>query len=667
MMRAAIGSFVFLLTTHAGSAQQPQRDAAPATTGSAIVTGVVVSDAPTALPIGRAVVTISGAALAIPRTAVTDGDGRFEIRDLPAGLVEVSAGRHGYVTTQYGALRPGRPGTPVPLVDGRTHDLTIRLGRAAVVAGTIRDSRGEPIPDLLVFALNLRDPNATMAPAFGRRTTPTATTDDGGTYRMFDLTPGEYVIAALSTKGDGRRGVERPSAADNDRALARLRGRGAATPARSGDPVSTSPGRLLAFVPVFFPGTAKSSDASRVVLRPGEERSGLDFAFEPTSIVTVEGTLVSASGPLPAGIELTFQEIDAVGGTPFYATRPVLTGRPDATGRFRYSNVVPGRYLVAARASGSVSPPGRGGEPPAPRSSDEVLYGLTEVDVGRDDVSGVTVTLRPGVFVTGRLMLDRTSADSPPLELTQIRIGVTSTRSGVSWIVGTPLRPIAPRPDGTFDIGPLAPGTYRIQSSAPVPASARWWLRSATHNGRDVLDAELDVPPDARRLSLELTMTDRMSEVAGRLEAPSGAPASEYEIVMFPVDQALWAKASRRLRATRPAADGTFRFAQLPGGEYFLAALTAEAPDDWRLPSFLRDAAAHAVRIVVNEGRTTIQDLRIARRATAEADTAAVAASRTRPMAMAASVGRDGHGCVRVRRNAPAPAASSHCRRPLVR
>jgi hypothetical protein len=51
-------------------------------------------------------------------------------------------------------------------------------------------------------------------------------------------------------------------------------------------------------------------------------------------------------------------------------------------------------------------------------------------------------------------------------------------------------------------------------------------------------------------------------------------------------------------------ADGTFRFAQLPGGEYFLAALSAEAPDDWRLPSFLRDVIAHAVGV---DGRAAIR------------------------------------------------------------
>jgi hypothetical protein len=45
----------------------------------------------------------------------TDEDGRFEIRDLPAGRYTLMASKGGYVAIQYGQRQPRQAGTPIEL------------------------------------------------------------------------------------------------------------------------------------------------------------------------------------------------------------------------------------------------------------------------------------------------------------------------------------------------------------------------------------------------------------------------------------------------------------------------------------------------------------------------------------------------------------------------
>src|SRR5262245_51561856 len=95
------------------------------------LSGVVVTDERGSAPVPRAVVTISGGGLLFERSVVTDGSGRFSFTDLPAGRFALTASKPAYVTSAYGATRPGRPGTAVTLAAGQTANITLQLVRGA--------------------------------------------------------------------------------------------------------------------------------------------------------------------------------------------------------------------------------------------------------------------------------------------------------------------------------------------------------------------------------------------------------------------------------------------------------------------------------------------------------------------------------------------------------
>ena len=139
MRSGLIALVIALWSVPAGAAQAPlQRDAeSRPTVGTGSISGVVVTDETPPQPVRRAVVTLTGAELRPSRGAISDDEGRFTIRDLPAGRFVLTAMRPSFITSAYGAKRPGRPGTPVLLTAGQTQNVVVRLWRGAVVAGDV--------------------------------------------------------------------------------------------------------------------------------------------------------------------------------------------------------------------------------------------------------------------------------------------------------------------------------------------------------------------------------------------------------------------------------------------------------------------------------------------------------------------------------------------------
>jgi hypothetical protein len=112
MMRMRIpGSVVVLmLVSSLAHAQQPPRDVRPVEkTGSAALSGVVISADAEPKPLRRARVMLTGSELVAGRTAFTGDDGTFAFDALPAGSYTLAAAKDAYVTMTYGARRPATP------------------------------------------------------------------------------------------------------------------------------------------------------------------------------------------------------------------------------------------------------------------------------------------------------------------------------------------------------------------------------------------------------------------------------------------------------------------------------------------------------------------------------------------------------------------------------
>jgi hypothetical protein len=571
------------------------RDARSAATpeGTGSISGLVRESGQDQQPVRRALVMLTVAGEARGRSAVTDDQGRFLVERLPAGQFSITATKPAYVPGAYGARMPGRAGIPIVLAAGQhIANVSVTMARGAAIGGSVRQPTGEPAADTEVTVYR-------VPPGGGEQTlveTVAVVTDDRGAYRAYGLMPGAYVVAALLSRGRTS-DVAAVATAEMDRVLEALRRRTIVTAPSArpeAPPVPASSGSYTT-APVFYPGVTSPDDAGVITLAAGEERMGVDFAVRYTRTVSVEGTIHHLDGSVPpvqmalntGGLRLPTSD----------ATPPRNSeSRATATGAFKYTNFVPGRYVISART------------PSAPWS-----YAQAEIDVATDDVRGLSLVLQPAMRLTGRVVFDRTTlqppADLSGLSLQLNHVGGGLGTSGYTRVGNFRINPATVGADGRFEFSGILPGRYRL--TAIVPGETGWWARSAIADGRDLFDDEVVVAEGRELTDVVLTFADRRTEISGALSTPAGDSVVGLFIVAIPVDRSLWQPSSRRMQSTRSATDGRWTIRDLPPGDYLVGALSDLGDDDLRDRVFLEALAAAAVRVTLGDGASVRLDLRI--------------------------------------------------------
>jgi hypothetical protein len=578
--------------------QTPVRDVTPAAaSGTGEISGVVTTAGDRPQPVRRANVTLTGATLGVGRLVVTDQTGGFRFAQVPPGRYTLTVAKPAYLSMTYGATRPGRPGTPIQLADGqKMTNVSLTLQRGASISGVVRDERGQPAPAVNVQALWYRTVNGerrlqTAGLGLGRELT-----DDRGAYRLFGLGPGEYTVAVSLQASPGV--FRLTSDADVQVALQRLKpgsGRGAAPPAGAA-PATRSPS--LSYTPSFYPGTPDVSAATFFTLAPGEERSGVDLTIGLLPAAVLRGTVTNPAGPLPANLELRLinptRPLATLVGLDFASVFPV---RPGPDGAFQFRGVMPGRYVVVA-TTGST---GRG----APSNP---LWGTAEVDVSGADVSGIALSLQPGMSVTGTVSYLPTTRTPPDLAGTRVLLAPQLTGSQIS--VGQ--LQVTAGADGAFRVTGVMPGRYAVRVLPPT-GSTGWLVGASMLKATDLADHLLDVRPGENVSGIAVTMIDRPAELTGVLQDTTGRPAPDYTVILFGSDRSQWRSGSRRIFQVRPGTDGKFQFRNLVAGEYQLAAVTDVETGEWYDPAFLTELAKASVKVTIATGESKVQDIRIAK------------------------------------------------------
>jgi hypothetical protein len=239
-------------------------------------------------------------------------------------------------------------------------------------------------------------------------------------------------------------------------------------------------------------------------------------------------------------------------------------------------------------------------------------WALAEVTVSGGDIAGLTLTLQPGRIFSGTLLAESPAA---PASWNGILVALQPTMGNpgivLTGVAGTLAARATVGDDGRFEVRGLVPNDYEVRVTVPPAlAAGGWTLASSRHRGRDVRDAPLTFA-DGSLEGVEIVLTTAVTELAGRLTSESAASATDYFVVAFPEDRALWHPASPRIRVMRPGADGAFSARDLPAGAYRLAALTDVDDDELRRREFLESIYDAGVRVIVETGKRTLQELRI--------------------------------------------------------
>jgi Carboxypeptidase regulatory-like domain len=549
MMRAVGRSVVVLVMValalpHAAAAQRaPQRRTQRVDSMTAIISGKVMT-ADTGAPIRGAEVRLSSDGH-FSRLATTDGDGRFELRDLPAGEYRLIVSRTGFITMQYGQRRPFEAASAITLAEGGTVDTNVALIRGGVIYGRVLDQFGEPLAGTRVQALRSRTVQ-------GQRRVQTVgaadQTDDTGAFRIYGLPSGEYYVLAAAGLGEQAKR----------------------------DP------------PTYFPGTANFAAAQTITLAPGLEAAA-DFQIAGIRNARVSGIVVNSSGsPVPAMVNLNSDVVNS--GPAMEGMAGSLAVHADAgpDGRFTLENVPPGPYTLSAMlTNGLMGPDPVGGlGPPSPREMIKRIpeSTATPIIVNGDDISDVTLVTRPPAVLNGSFVPDTGVTRRLPQGL---RVTVRSIGLGMMMTMGI-------GQDSFQMLGLTGAVNLTVQG---VPAG--WTVKAMLLDGRDVIDEPIDLK--GQNATLRVVMSDRPAAVVGTVLS-RGEPV-DHAVVVFPEDTMRWTFPSRYIRTTRADSDGRFRVGDLPAGERYLAAAVPYLEDgEQEDTGFLEKLRTRASSFSLGEG-----------------------------------------------------------------
>jgi hypothetical protein len=524
----------------------------PAPMGTGVVSGRVTV-ASSGAPLRHAQVMLNATDAPVRRTTTTDGEGRYRIAALPAGRYFLTANKAGYVSGQYGQRRPSEPGTALQLSDGQSMTgVNVALPRGSVIAGRVTDEFGDPIARVMVQAMRyLYGPDGQRRPQPNQ----SATTDDLGQFRLFGLTPGEYIVSAAGQPlGFG--------------------------PAGAGT-VDTS----TTYLTSYFPGTAHVNDAQTIAVAAGQE-TNVQFALSVGRLSRIAGTVVDSTGKPFANAMTTLSSPSGgvIGGMP-----GGLTG-PD--GAFALANVAPGDYVLTVQPINRV-----GGDAPIAES------GFVALTVGDADILNLRVTTSAGATVNGRLVFDGTARRDGP----NGRIRVVAQSTGL-----TQLASAADADNGSVaDDGSFALKGVRGQVLFRVVAGAAWAVKSVSHEGVDITDTPVDLTGPDGLAGLTIVLTDKLTDVSGTVTDARGQPLKEFLVVVQPAEPKSAAVFTRYLRTARPEQDGRFRVRGLPPGDYFATAVETLEQGRQFVPDVLARLRDTARRFSVREGETVTLGLRL--------------------------------------------------------
>ena len=527
------------------------RDRVKPPTGTARIRGIVVGGEGGA-PLRRAIVRVAAGELPEGRVTTTNEEGRWEIRDLPAGRYEITAMKTGYVTVAYGQRRAFEQGRPLEIRHAQTvENINFNLPRGSVIAGRVTDEFGDPIAEVGVAVQRLRfaDGRRRMIPV-GRF----AQTDDGGNFRLYGLSPGDYYISASQTNFS----------------------------------LGESSDDRFGYAPTYYPGTANAQHADKVTVGVGDEVSGLVFALVPTRTARITGTAIDSRGRPMAGAFLSIME----GSGETFRREHRWGSQVRADGTFSVSDVAPGDYVLQARHYTSQNAAG------------EVAFAA--VTVNGEDVSGVTLVGTTGTVIRGRVAFD---IPPPAGKILPGAVGVMAmpldSSDAMMFVDGQAREHL--NDDWTFELRVVA-GPVRIW---PMQMPAGYSLKQVIWRGQDVTDSGLAVKGNAAITDVEVMLTARSTTVSGAVTGTDGKPVLDCVALVFSEDSDKWSSFSRYQSLARPDQQGGFVIKQLPPGRYLAAALPYLEDGDQSNPELLERLRGLATPFTLAEGGRQTLELKL--------------------------------------------------------
>lgn len=308
----------------------------------------------------------------------------------------------------------------------------------------------------------------------------TAITNDLGEYRIYDIPPGNYYLAATDS---GQEDVLNPSM---ERSVAWLKYR------QSNHPT------------LYYPGVTGINQADQLALRAGQEVH-IDLALHAGGIFKVSGKVLG-----PGGAEVTSEMVflEPQGPIPDTKVSPPHQVGTDQNGNFVISEVFPGLYEVSSSFS----------------EDGHENWAKQQIEVTDTDVTGIQLQLKSNVTLSGQVIAAGRAL--PGLQDLKIRLDgrYQSCFPGGNW----PATPI--NKDGTFAVHSVRHDRYRLHLE-DLPKG--WYLRAASFGNQNILENGLDLSEADPSQQLQVRLSPGTGHIQG-IVLQGAHPAPFAMVRLFP-------------------------------------------------------------------------------------------------------------------------------------
>jgi hypothetical protein len=402
--------------------------------------GTVINSA-TGEPIRRALVQISTGT----NPVLTDGDGHFEFNNLPSGQITVSATKPGFFSEQQ--ISQGHAQDPMVSIPS-SGPAVLKLTPEGVIAGQV-DGNGEPLENVQVkvFAVQMVDGRKRWAVHGG------VTTDDDGAFRVANLVPGSYYVAAG------------PSL-DFNMAVGR----------------SSKP-RETGYPEAFYPGAPDIESSTPLAVAAGQQVQA-DISLKPEPVYEVGGSITGAGG---RGVNLEW--VDRSG-----EFLSVPTRFDPRTEKFQ-AKIPAGSYVLQALS----------------QNADGLNFRAEQILTVNSDRADVHLALGPlasipvsvrmdGVNPEGASSMQLAGSSMPPANLHLIPVDASLNVQEYYPNIG---------PDAEFAMRDVPAGKYSVET-API---GHWYVASAICGSADLMREDLTVPTGGHVQAIEVVLRNDSAEL----------------------------------------------------------------------------------------------------------------------------------------------------------
>jgi hypothetical protein len=548
--------------------RMPARPLRPGETppkGTAALKGQVIASG-TGAPVRRAQVRAMSMEGRGGGVTSTDSEGRWEIKELPAGRYSISAMKGGFAQASYGQRRPGEPGTPIDLGEGQIAErVNFIMSRGGVIAGRVVDDGGEPVSGTSVSAMRFAFVSGTRRLVAGGSEGGQDRTDDQGYFRLYGLPPGDYYVSATATNNNN---FSAPGMTNTE---------------------------LEGYAPTYFPGTPNIGEATRISLRVGQEMTGANFALIVARMARIRGRALNSRGEPVAGGMLMLAPADPMMGMNYGMN--MSNAMVAADGTFQFANIAPGRYNLNVRPRGM---PGANSE-----------FAVMPVTVGNDDIDNLIVTTAVGATATGVVLTD--DGTVPPFRADSVQLYAQQMDPSFNMMGGGPPKV---NEDFTFEMNGLFDRRLirgGVGMGAPA-ANGGWYMKAVIYDGQDVTDTGIEFTPGRAYEGLQVIFTQKTTNLSGLVTDDRGKPVLDASVIVFPANRDKWTFQSRFIRTMRPDTNGRYSITLMPpADDYLIIAVQNLEPGQASDPDFLSRAREEAQSFTLTEGETKAVDIKLSK------------------------------------------------------